>query len=216
MRKPAPDILMQDQQSERETDRPRALRRWAKLCAIVTGATLALAWLGGVALAAGHDPGGSDRVAFDPGGVHSHDVVLIVGTSASSTGDQVMGNGESHPNGNGQPHSNGNSGSHSNSSADRHPSNGARGTSGSAEASHNEPSPPTSRSESHDDNGLHLGQSFHDGISDSQAQAILDAMGGGGGLTVDDVKEMSLGELLETAHAAGVTTEQVGDLLSQP
>lgn len=75
--------------------------------------------------------------------------------------------------------------------------------------------PPTTTVGHEGDNGLHLGQLFHDGVNDQQAQAILDAMGGGSGLTPDDVKAMSLGELLQTAHAAGLSTEDIATLLDQ-
>lgn len=64
-----------------------------------------------------------------------------------------------------------------------------------------------------DDNGLHLGQLFHQGINESQAEALLDAVGGGSGLTAEEVRSLSLGELLNTAHAAGLSTRELSDIL---
>lgn len=80
------------------------------------------------------------------------------------------------------------------------------GTPGTA-ATAGTPTPGTSGTE----HGLHLGQIWHAGLSDAQAQALAEALGGG--LTADDVRAMTLGELLSTAHAAGLSTAEVVEVL---
>jgi len=295
MKRAPNEMLVQDPQPELEIERSRTPRRLLKLGAVASGAALALARLGGVGYAAGHDVGGSDRLAFDATGGTVGDLALMSGPAAPVIGQEVTaiglgesyvyngngngngGGGHDNGNGNGGGHDNGsNHGNESNSASNSHnesnvsnsASNGSHNesnVSASHGSAHGDASMSTAKSvtstanmstaksadddasvstvkstqtgvasakssettttaataqstgagapTSHEDNGLHLGQLFHQGISESQAQALLDAMDGGSGLTVKDVQDMSLGELLDTAHGAGMSTQDLADIL---
>jgi hypothetical protein len=231
MKRAPNEIVEPDTRRQPRTTRSRAVRRLLRLIAVASGGALGLAQLGGVVLADGPDTAAADRLGLNAADRQRGAVELSMVAAEPIVGQGMVAIGRSEPsvhNGNGRGNGGNGKGSKEgsgNGTNGRHESraqsNGHRATGGSSSSHHgagaSTPKPPEAAiagaPTSHEDNGLHLGQLFHQGINESRAQALLDALDAGSGLTAEEIQGMSLGELLQTAHGAGLSTEQVADIL---
>jgi len=72
----------------------------------------------------------------------------------------------------------------------------------------NPPTPAVATPPTLKNNGLHLGTFSNGRLTDAQADSVAAALGGG--LTGDDIRTMTLGEVLRAWHLAGKTTKELG------
>ncbi len=64
-----------------------------------------------------------------------------------------------------------------------------------------------------DNPGLHLGQAVHAGLTQEQADDLAEKFGNCA--TAENVEDMRLGQVKRLAHAAGLSTEELKDLLNE-
>ena len=228
------DVLLIDESVQVESDRPRPLLQgWARAAAVVGGAALGLAGFAGVGYAATPDAhavnglgldrmDGPDLMALPYGGPDDREVLKDDSPkSARSPKTAKSPKTATSPQSVQSPAT-----TNTVSPQTVSPQTGTSNTASPQTVSPNTVSPqtvspntvspqtvtpsPISVGDLEQNSGLHLGQLFHDGqLPESVAAELAAALR----LAPEDFQQMTLGELLHTAHAAGLSTHDVADIL---
>ena len=203
------DLLIADEHLDQDSVGESSLPVWTRVGVIAGGAALALARLGGVAFAAGPEAGASDQLAVAPGDGHDAAALLYTGVGADTL---LNDKPAAKPSGPKTPKPKTAKATDPKTPKQATPKANSQDKPKTAKVTGSNTPRTANTPQTLRNQGLHLGQLFH-GLNDTQKASVIDDLGISG-IRTEDVQNMSLGELVRAAHAAGLSTRELADLLN--